>query len=57
MQSQLYDAPKWAAHKAVEVHAVRTASPDEENQEGKQERYSRISSKISVEKLEFKICP
>jgi hypothetical protein len=29
---------------------VHRASPDKENQEGKQERYSRISSKISVEK-------
>jgi hypothetical protein len=85
----MHDAPRWAANKAVEVHTVHRASPDnenvhtvhrappdnenvhtvhraspdnenvhavhrappdKENQEGKQERYSRISSKISVEK-------
>jgi hypothetical protein len=50
MRSQVYDAPRWAAHRAVEVHTVHRASTDKENQEGKQERYSRISSKISVEK-------
>jgi len=49
MHSQLYDAPRWAANKAVEVHTVHRALPDKENQEGKR-RYGRISSKISVEK-------
>jgi len=50
MHSQLYDAPRWAASKAVQVHTVHRASPDKENLEGKQERYSRNSSKISVGK-------
>jgi len=50
MHSQLYDAPRWAAHKAVEVHTVNRASPDKEYQDGKQERYSSTSSKISVER-------